>query len=65
MHVKDWLECAPLEVQYWMRRSKAAEQAAVGPPWIFTSSGGFSSGIKLHHDKDLSDEADKQSGRKQ
>ena len=38
---------APLEVQYWIRRSKAAEHEAVGPPWIFTSSGGFSSGMNL------------------
>ena len=30
-----------------MRRSKAAEHEAVGPPWIFTSSGGFSSGMNL------------------
>ena len=34
---------APLLVQYWMPREKEDPAALVGPPWIFTSSGGCSS----------------------
>jgi hypothetical protein len=32
----------PRLVQYWMRSSRVLEAAAVGPPWHFTTSGGFS-----------------------
>ncbi len=35
-------DCLPREVQYWMARLKAVEVWDVGPPWIFTSSGGSS-----------------------